>query len=107
MVLGRWMRMGLRNYVALPWDVRFWMMRRRLLKVRLGMWNHVDWFRAALAKDDVIPVSDVVPPEVGLSHLFGSDGHSRPSRRGFPQFCSADLYFVVKKLVKEIYSQSE
>ena len=62
--------MGLRNYVALPWEVRFWMMRRRLLKVRLGMWNHVDWFWAAFAKDDVIPVSDVVPPEVGLSHLF-------------------------------------
>ena len=33
------------------------------------------------AEDDVIPVRDVVPPEVGLSHLLRSDGHRRPLPR--------------------------
>ena len=30
------------------------------------------------AEDDVVPVGDVIPPEVGLSHLLRSDGHWRP-----------------------------
>ena len=82
------MGLGDGNDVALPREVRlFWMMRGRLREVRLGM-RDADWFFwVTFAKDDVIPVGDVVPPEVGLSHLFWSGGHLRPPPQWFPQFC--------------------
>ena len=86
--LRRGMGLGDGNDVALPREVRlFWMMRGRLREVRLGM-RDADWFFwVTIAEDDVIPVGDVVPPEVGLSHLFWSGGHLRPPPQWFPQFC--------------------
>ena len=53
--------------------VRFRMRRVRLDVVRLS--------RRRFAEDDVVPVGDVIPPEVGLSHLLRSDGHWRPLPR--------------------------
>ena len=87
-------RVGHRNDVTLSWAVRF-CVRERLWKVWLGVWN-MDWFWATFAKDNVVPVGNVVPPEVGLPHLLWSDGHWRPSQ-WFPQFCTSVLYFVMEK----------
>ena len=45
--------------------------RFRMRRVRLDVMSR-------FAEDDVVPVGDVIPPEVGLSHLLRSDGHWRP-----------------------------
>lgn len=109
--LWRGMGLGDGKDVALSREVRlFWMMRGRLREVRLGMWD-ADWFFwVTIAEDDVIPVGDMVSPEVGLSHLFWSGGHRRPPPQWFPQFCCSGLFVcdqvgdLVARLVSSVCS---
>ena len=61
-------RAGFRNGMTLH---RVRVVRFRMRRVRLDVMSR-------FAEDDVVPVGDVIPPEVGLSHLLRSDGHWRP-----------------------------
>ena len=67
-----WGRLWL-GYVGPGFDIRH--------RLRFSVRGFRGWFWVAVAEDDVIPVGDVVPPEVGLPHLLWSSGHCRPYPR--------------------------